>query len=95
MKKNKLAQFIDLIPAEKNDSQRLPGAPRQLTILPTSFYTKMFIHLIKSAQFEPLQCMIEKTPDHVTNAEPLIQALKPYLEKEATSHDPYLLESLY
>lgn len=39
--------------------------------------------------------MLARTPEHATNAETLIQELKPYLEREGTSHDPNLLESLF
>lgn len=45
MNKRLINQFIDLIPMEPID-QRKPGA-LQTSILPHSFYNKMYLHLIK------------------------------------------------
>ena len=47
MQKKQLEHFLDLVPSEKSSENKLPGAPRQATLLPTSFYTKMFLHFIK------------------------------------------------
>ena len=60
-----------MIPAEKSE-HRLPGAPKQVTLLPTSFYTTLFVYFIKRQDFESLEKMVKRTPEHVTNANALI-----------------------
>lgn len=57
MQKKKLIEFIDLIPAEKGE-HRLPGAPKQVTLLPTSFYTTLFLHFIRKPDFVSLEKMV-------------------------------------
>ena len=55
----------------------------------------MFQHFIKSEDFESLERMLARTPQHLTNAETLIQELKPFLDSEKHGHDPHMLESLF
>ena len=57
MQKKKLIQFIDLIPTEKGE-HRLPGAPKKVTLLPTSFYTTLLMHFIRQADFESLEKLV-------------------------------------
>ena len=96
MVRKKLNQFMDLIPTEQRvESKQLPGANKQVPLLPTSFYTKMFLHLVKNHQFESLEVLIKSTPKHVTNAETVIQELKAYQDRDNLGSNPHLLESLF
>ena len=36
-----------------------------------------------------------RTPEHLTNADKIIEELKPFLENEITESNPHLLESLF
>lgn len=55
----------------------------------------MFIHFIKRKDFVSLERMVLRTPEHVTNADTIINELKPYLDKDVSGNDPHLLESLF
>lgn len=94
MQKKLLHEFIELIPAEKGEP-RLPGAPKSVSLLPTTFYTTMFLYFIRRQDFASVESMVKQTPEHVTNANALIQELKPYLERESTGNDQHLLDSLF
>ena len=58
MQKKELASVIDLIPAEKV-VPRQPGAPKQVSLLPTSFYTTIFLYFIKKQDFVSLVKMVK------------------------------------
>lgn len=75
-----LALFIELIPCEKPSELKAPGTLRQTSLLPTSIYTKMFKYFIRQRDFASLQRMVERTPEHVTNADTIINELKPMLD---------------
>ena len=94
MQKKMLKSFLDLIPVD-NSKEGAGGIQRQTALLPTSFYTKMYLHLARQADFSSLQSMVERTPEHVTNAETIINELKPFMEKEQHNHNPDLLEALF
>lgn len=55
----------------------------------------MFVHFIKSEDFESLERMLARTPHHLTNAETVIQELKPYMDSEKFGNDTHMLESLF
>ena len=55
----------------------------------------MFLHFIKRKDFASLERMVLRTPEHVTNAETIINELKPFLDKEVSGQDPHLLEALF
>jgi hypothetical protein len=55
----------------------------------------MFLHFIKRKDFLSLERMVLRTPEHVTNADTIINELKPFLDKDVSGNDPHLLESLF
>ena len=107
MQQRKLAEFIDVIPAEGLPGERAPteevlgeeeetnGATEETSILPTTFYTEMFLHFIRAQDFGTLAEMIKRTATHVTEANVLIEELEPLLKKEGTKDDQNLMDSLH
>ena len=102
-----MAEFIDVIPAEglpgeRDHTEEFPGeeeetscTTEETSLLPTSFYTEMFLHFIRAQDFGTLAEMIKRTAKHVTESYVLIEELEPLLEKESTKDDQNLMDSLH
>ena len=86
-----------MIPGEEvpKEEEETKGAPEETNKLPTSFYTEMFLHLIRAQDFSLLVDIIKHTATHVTESKVLIEELEPLLEQESTKDDQNLMESLY
>ena len=85
MQCKQLKHFVHLIPTDAQ-SKNLP---------PNRLYTQMFIHFIKTEDFESFLYMMANMPTFVINQDALIKQLEPFLKKEKFSSNPDLLESLY